>query len=117
MKRRSLLILIAVLLLAVSIPLFSLAQSETAVPPADGIVVDETQLNADDIIIGEDGYCYTLDENGAAQCLYARGMGGRYMALQNVDGAYCWAWAGDDDTAFQTRRNSFGNGRGCPRWN
>lgn len=110
------LLLTAVLILAVSIPLIALATSETAPEPTDGIVVEDTQVLPDGVFIGEDGYCYTLDENGDAQRLYARGAFGRYMALRFEDGAYCWNYNVETTQRYKTRNGGFG-GRGCPRWN
>ncbi len=116
MKRTTKLILAAVLILAVSVPLLALATSEITLEPTDGIVVADTQVLPDGVFVGDDGYCYMLDENGDAQRLYARGAFGRYMALQYDGGAYCWNYDLDDDNAVQTRNSWFG-GRGCPRWN
>ncbi|MBE0601326.1 MAG: hypothetical protein IH607_06020 [Firmicutes bacterium] len=113
MTRITKLILTAVLVLAVSVPLLAMATSETAPAPADGIVVQDTQVLPDGVLIGDDGYCYTLDENGVAQRLYARGMFGRYMALRFEDGAYCWNYDAETTQRTQTRNG----GRGCPRWN
>ncbi len=136
MKRKSILTLIAVLALAVSIPLFALAESVPAVQPQDGTglangrpITDEDiaalQLNGlsfgNGYGIDEDGYCYALDENGVQQRLYSLGANGQYMALRVNNGAFCWNY--DDGLAvggFQTRRVSddYGwGGRGCPRWN
>lgn len=117
MKRTTKAILAAVLILAVSIPLLALAASEPTAPPADGIVVEDTRVLPDGVFVGDDGFCYMLDENGDAQRLYVRGSFGRYMALQFADGAYCWSYDYENQETLQTRntRNPFG--RGCPRWN
>lgn len=135
MKRKSILTLIAVLALAVSIPLFALAESDLGVQPQDGTgftngraITDEDiaalQLNGltfgNGYGIDEDGYCYALDENGVQQRLYSLGANGQYMALRMSNNTLCWA--NDDLTVngFQTRRVSDDytwGGRGCPRWN
>lgn len=141
MKRKSTLLLIAALVLAVSIPLFAFAETTTfGTQPQDGTgymngraVTDEdlAALQATGFTFGngygvdEFGYCYALDADGTQQRLYARGANGETMALRLANGNFCWA-ADDDDAApaiYQNRRmntttetTTFG-GRGCGRWN
>ena len=116
MKRATKLILTAVLILAVSVPMLALATSETIPEPTDGIVVQDTRVLPDGVFVGDDGFCYTLDENGDAQRLYARGAFGRYMALEYNGGEYCWNYDFANQEAYQTRNTRFG-GFGCRRWN
>lgn len=133
MKRKSTLILIALVILAVSIPLFALAESAIGTQPqngtgymrgryigelnADGIGLQGSQFALGDYLVDEDGFCYTLDANGEAQRLYARGANGRNMYLRFSDGEYCWSDENATERGTQTRNDNFFGGRGCPRWN
>lgn len=132
MKRRSKLFLIAALVLALSIPVFALA--ETAVRPLDGTgyqggrneafasdVVD-AQGNAYSLANGYgvngDGTCFFLDENGAAQPLYTRMANGELTALQSFSGALCPYFDTENETrTTEQPRGNFMGGRGCRRWN
>lgn len=137
MKRNSILILVAALVLAVSIPLFAFAESETAIQPQDGtgnmygqtLTDDETtatqgngiQLqdcdgDCDGTCDGTcDGDCEAqgvgLGNDGEAQHQNARNFGGQRMMLNNSENGTC---DGDCDTAegeYQNRRDL--NEGGC----
>lgn len=146
MKRKSTLFLIAALVLAVSIPLFALAETTVGTQPLDGtgfmngrggyapLAQDVYDANgnaysmANGYSVDADGYCYFLDEGGVAQRLFTRAADGQQTALQIGNGALCWALDGDEATtapvpaAMMNRRfsnddsNAF-YGRGCGRWN
>lgn len=117
MKRTTKTIVTAVLILALSIPMLALATSEPAAEPTDGIVVDDPQVLPAGVFVGDDGYCYMLNENGEQLRLYTRGTLGRFMALRYADGAYCWNYELENQETVQTRNPRFSTNRGCPRWN
>jgi len=142
MKRKSTLILIAALVLAVSIPLFAFAETALGTQPEDGtgfmngrgngMGVDEDIVDANGnqyslsngYSVDADGTCYYLDENGEVQHLFSRSADGECTALQIGNGSARWADDDEAGTVAATNMNrrtsdeseSFG-GMGRGRWN
>lgn len=128
MKRKSTLILIAALVLAVALPVFALAaggprsSSTTGTRYYQNQVSDGTftpqgnQFALGDYEVDEDGFCYYLDENGDPQRVYSRGADGQYLYLQLQDGEYCWNDGTPLSLNTQTQLNNSVGGRGG-RWN
>jgi hypothetical protein len=130
MKRKSTLILIAALVLAISIPVFALAESELGVQPLDGTgymrgrgngVADPASVQAGDRLMlqdcdgDEDCDCDAqgigLGNDGEAQRLYARSTNSQFTQAQAGTGAYC----GSRFSSVQNV-NEIQSGRGR-RWN
>ncbi len=128
MKRKSTLILIFALILAIALPVFALAaggprnsgmtgtrlyQNQT---DASALTPQGNQFALGDYQVDEDGFCYYLDENGDPQRVYSRGADGQYLYLQLQDGEYCWNDGTPLSLNTQTQLNSGFGGRGS-RWN
>ncbi len=128
MKRKSMLILIAALVLAISIPVMALAaggprgggntaprnfQNQISTDP---LTPQGNQFAQGDYLVDEDGFCYVLDENGEQQRVYSRGANGEPLYLQMQDGEYCWSDGTPAQIGTQTQMN-YGFGRGGNRWN
>lgn len=128
MKRKSTLILIAALVLAVAIPVFAFAaggprnastsgaryfQNQTT----DGTFAPQGgQFALGDYQVDAEGFCYFLDENGEPQRVYARSADGEPLYLQLQDDEYCWSDGTPAQLSDQTQLNYGFGGRGS-RWN
>ena len=129
MKRKSILILIAALVLAVSIPVFGLAQSNVAVQPLDGTgnmrgrSNTQTAEQGDRLMLmdcdGEcDGDCVPqgtgLGADGVVQRKNARTESGQRMLLKNGDNELCENCENCENAVpeYQNRRDLSTGGRG-----
>ncbi|HRX08453.1 MAG TPA: hypothetical protein P5559_04725 [Candidatus Limiplasma sp.] len=132
MKRKSTMILIAALVLAIAIPAFALAAggprsaSNTGMGGNGRYLMTKTsgtaiapqgnQFALGDYLVDEDGFCYVLDENGDQQRVYSHGANGEFLYLQLQDGEYCWSDGTPLMRNTQTQLSNGFGGRGA-RWN
>lgn len=128
MKRKSTLILVFALILAIAVPVFALAAGGPRSAGTAGTRYAQNQIGEgvyapqgnqfafSNYQVDENGYCYFLDENGDPQRVYSRNTDGEPLYLQLRDGEYCWSDGTPLSLNTQTQPNSGFGGRGN-RWN